>query len=257
MSTPPSSGLPKALLGVDAKMRRALEHRQQLLGEIDVFVESDSHSIRSKKFGEGFQHSWYMTFDPRPDWTKWGVLFGDMLHNLRSALDHLAWQLVRVNGHQPDSRTTFPIFYDQKEFLPKGRATRAMRGMSPEVQARIKGLQPFDPDGKEPEDKALWLLRELNNYDKHRIVTPCVLATGGGTVGHPTGCTIEWAGTVDEGAPFMTVYSPVACDEVPVKIDATLQIGVDVGPLMFPLNDIVEKLGKAVDATIQRFFDQF
>lgn len=39
---------------------------------------------------------------------KWGVLIGDVVHNLRSALDHLAWQLVLRNGGESSWRTQFP-----------------------------------------------------------------------------------------------------------------------------------------------------
>lgn len=37
------------------------------------------------------------------------TLVGDIVHELRSSLDHLAWQLVKQNGGKPDHLTDFPI----------------------------------------------------------------------------------------------------------------------------------------------------
>jgi hypothetical protein len=37
---------------------------------------------------------------------QWSDLVADCAHNLRSALDHLACQLVIANGHSPTSRTS-------------------------------------------------------------------------------------------------------------------------------------------------------
>lgn len=37
------------------------------------------------------------------------TLTGDILHELRSALDLLAWQFVRVSGGEPTDETSYPI----------------------------------------------------------------------------------------------------------------------------------------------------
>ena len=55
----------------------------------------------------------------------WGVLIGEILHNLRSALDHLIWQLVILETGAPPTttKTAFPIFetaagYKSREARP-------------------------------------------------------------------------------------------------------------------------------------------
>jgi len=45
-----------------------------------------------------------------------GVLLGDWAHNLRSALDHLMWQLVILYGGTPNRRTQFPIFQRKRDY---------------------------------------------------------------------------------------------------------------------------------------------
>ena len=46
--------------------------------------------------------------------TEWPGLIGDIIHNLRAALDYLAWQLVIAHGGTPNSGTQFPVFSTQK-----------------------------------------------------------------------------------------------------------------------------------------------
>jgi hypothetical protein len=51
----------------------------------------------------------------------WRTIIGDCLHNLRSALDHLAWRLVHLAGKKPTDgdMTTFPI--SDSPFTKKGK----------------------------------------------------------------------------------------------------------------------------------------
>jgi hypothetical protein len=47
----------------------------------------------------------------------WSIIIGEMVHNLRSALDHLVWQLVILEtSEQPvGDRTQFPIFESEEK----------------------------------------------------------------------------------------------------------------------------------------------
>lgn len=56
--------------------------------------------------------TWRAQIDPPPPALRLAVVAGDILHSLRSALEHLAWALVLENGGEPsDSKpaTQFPI----------------------------------------------------------------------------------------------------------------------------------------------------
>ena len=98
---------------------------------------------------------------------RWSVIIGEIIHDLRSALDHLAWQLGinNLRGRDPHDRTEFPIFLDatgKDGFGKKGRPK--IRDLGPNSRAFIEGLQPFD----RPDDP-LWILQTMSNTDKHRI----------------------------------------------------------------------------------------
>ena len=52
---------------------------------------------------------------------RWGVLVGELIHNLRSALDYLIGEFVREGGREPDSGNAFPISKTRARYLKKKR----------------------------------------------------------------------------------------------------------------------------------------
>jgi hypothetical protein len=53
----------------------------------------------------------------------WGVQVGEIVHNLRSALDHSIWELVILTTGRPPALPTknqFPIFKSKDGFLARG-----------------------------------------------------------------------------------------------------------------------------------------
>ena len=56
---------------------------------------------------------------------RWGVIVGEIVHDLRSALDHLVWQLVEIGDGRPDHDHSFPL-YNREESSDSFRA-RACR----------------------------------------------------------------------------------------------------------------------------------
>ena len=94
---------------------------------------------------------------------------GEIGHNLRSALNLLAHEMIKLNGATPSSRAEFPIFLSEAAF-PKANNSK-LRGLSPAQLKTMENLQPFKME--KPEDHALWGLHELNNADKHRVIVDC------------------------------------------------------------------------------------
>jgi hypothetical protein len=99
------------------------------------------------------------------------AIVGDIVHNLRSALDHLAWQLVSVGVANGETRSQgwekiqFPIAHSFDSFVSmKGRAIEGARREAIKVLDRLKPYQGGND--------ALWLLRQLDNTDKHSFILP-------------------------------------------------------------------------------------
>lgn len=125
---------------------------------------------------------------PPPDL---GVLVGEIAHNLRSALDGLIYQLACLNPAAGDTPTgtQFPIFLSGtpsgcKRRLAKGRRSKTMCGdtrhfnclgmkfidlLLPKHQAAIEMLQPYKRGGGGTSN-LLYLISEINNADKHRLL---------------------------------------------------------------------------------------
>jgi hypothetical protein len=103
-----------------------------------------------------------------------GLITGDIIHNLRSCLDHLAWQLVDANGGKPSSHTMFPIFEDPTAPTDyKSRIERILKGASPDAIKLVQSLHPYKGG-----NDGLYALHRLDITDKHRLlITVGIVAT--------------------------------------------------------------------------------
>jgi len=95
-----------------------------------------------------------------------GVVAGDVIHNLRSALDHLARELVIANGANPRDegrpRTQFPIV-TASEQQPVIHTESG--DISSAAQVLLEVVQPNNRP-----DHPLAVLTRLANIDKHRTI---------------------------------------------------------------------------------------
>lgn len=97
---------------------------------------------------------------------EWALLFGDAVHNLRSALDSLVWELAHIDGNAPRNPRGlyFPIVADEARWPS---AAKMLDACPIEVVERIRLMQPFlIPD---PGTSGLEVLATLSNQDKHRM----------------------------------------------------------------------------------------
>jgi hypothetical protein len=88
---------------------------------------------------------------------------GDVVQNLRTALDHLANHLVAVAGNAPTRHTQFPIAKGADTY--EAGKTKQVEGMRPEAVEAIDRLKPYKGG-----NDLLWKIHELNNIDKHRTL---------------------------------------------------------------------------------------
>jgi hypothetical protein len=91
---------------------------------------------------------------------------GDAIHNLRSALDHLACALIYVNGSKPSPKVEFPIL-DGPITTAKREARFAgkVEGMRKEVIDAIRDIKPYQGG-----NDALWRVHRLDVIDKHDVL---------------------------------------------------------------------------------------
>ena len=151
---------------VQAKLTRAGEHLDALEAAIGEFLDSEPFRPRPGADTETEESVIRIQIVRAPPVVEWGVAIGDVLHNLRSFLDHLVWHL---GGNPPPNEDTseFPIFLDRVKYRRQG--IERVVGAPPEAQAIIEDLQPFQR-GHEAHLDPLWSLYELSNADKHRLL---------------------------------------------------------------------------------------
>lgn len=148
---------------IQAKIKRANKHILDLSTASHAFWNSAQNPIQfSDDFVTGM-HTYY--WDGSEDFLfDVSLTAGDAVHNLRSALDQLAYQLVRASGNSPDHKTGFPIAGDANKYrfdpFPGN-----VKGMSDEAIKAIDAVKPYKGGNDD-----LWRLHRLNIIDKHRLL---------------------------------------------------------------------------------------
>jgi hypothetical protein len=152
--------------GVRAKIKRAKKHIDEFESLADSYIHGDFCTIGAKpKHYPGNLVIYVTRIDPIPEDIP--LIFGDAVHNLRSALDHLAWQLVEAGGGTPSKDTYFPISKTPegyKSAIGKGDIDKMPLGAEKELAL----VQPYATG-----DNTLWHLHKLDIADKHRLVITC------------------------------------------------------------------------------------
>lgn len=107
----------------------------------------------------------FMPSEPLPPVLQWSARFGDGVHNLRAALDRLAFELCHVEGQTPPKPTQiyFPIAEDQSQWSAK---TRHLGTIPASLLGRLRDVQPWH--NSEPRTDPLSLLHAIDIVDKHR-----------------------------------------------------------------------------------------
>lgn len=160
--------------GTKLKIVRAKEQIDFLYQEIHLFFTGEPKPYEVITESNSKEPSYRVRLKKnRPPPREWGVLVGEIAYNLRSALDHLAWQLALLTTPTPSSRTEFPIFNDAIKFRDSSTGARPKIQNTPiAAQAVIESLQPYH-SGDWPPVISLWWLHEINRIDKHREIIPC------------------------------------------------------------------------------------
>jgi len=149
------------------KLIRAREVLDELRVDVRAFVESRPYELTQREAGGVVTYELRLVESPPQ---RLSVIAGEIAHDLRSALDHLAWHAIEANGERPSRDTAFPI---QRE-ADESAFARQTRGMSNRVVAAVRDTQPFSnaTPGRDP----LLRLHDFNRFDKHRLLHVVAIA---------------------------------------------------------------------------------
>jgi len=159
-----------------------------------------------------------------------GPIVGDYVQNLRSALDHLAWEMVQKGDgrdHNPNL-VQFPIYS-----IGRSRRTgsRRLRTFENQIEKNLPGVsreQKALARRHQPYHRGQWqlaTLAALSNQDKHRVITPTLLFISPDIKQHhlePTsGRILEWRVLLPDGEPVKetTPFLEVIVDDPEARVE--------------------------------------
>jgi hypothetical protein len=160
-----------ALDGAFARIDRAEEHLANLKSRVDEYVKPLGGGVEVRVVPG--QQPRFPSEPPKLGEIPitFGILIGETVQNLRTALDYLVYELANWrSGPDKSRRTQFPI--ESKPYGFNGRIDSFLEGVFEDHVAAIKRLQPFD--GRR---NWLWHIRDISNTDKHNVV-PATMGFG-------------------------------------------------------------------------------
>lgn len=161
--------------GIREKLKRSHENILSLQSEINEFIESGEFAVFSfedkvtvQKAAEYHRH--------RVIPLRFSVLAGEIIHHLRSCLDHIAWELSGNWYRQSKSRRDirFPVFEkcpppDSKR--KTGYERQVLGISSPAALILIEWFQPFM--AANPQNSPLLIAHTMDITDKHQSLVLC------------------------------------------------------------------------------------
>jgi hypothetical protein len=155
------------LSGSVAKIARANEHLKALNSEIDAVLDERKPYIARFDFDKNCCSYALVLCSQYFAEPHLGIILGDFVHNLRSALDYIITALVSANpGALLRASNKFPICDEPGDY--KAKAPRMLAGITHGLN-EIRALQPFNRTP--PQYDPLFLVNFFSNADKHRVIS--------------------------------------------------------------------------------------
>lgn len=153
---------------IQRRLRYADAHAATLKRQIERFPTDTYKTIAHVESG-GLEHV-YKVHGLQRIPGNWPFILGDFLHNMRAALDNMAYAfaLTKQDPLPPavETRIAFPVTDSAGDFKNKARNLTADAGQA--FRDYAESVQPYG--GFDSPHAALFQLARLNNIDKHRKV---------------------------------------------------------------------------------------
>ena len=244
--------------GIAEKLKRADENIAYLHGEIGRFFDGCKYPVIPYIDGQEWEDAInYHASLAIP--IAFSVLCGEIIHHMRSCLDHIAWHFSSAQyRREHDSRIEFPIYRDKP--LTKDQIARyngKVEGITkPRVRELIEELQPYHR-GSDAINHPLCIIHDMDRFDKHRelmMISSCIHWTVPGA----TIADIVAAMRQNEGKPLTP--------EEQTRAERTLQMETKISPQVAfvqfgnrqrePIIPSLKQLQDIVDRTVNIFAAQ-
>jgi hypothetical protein len=195
----------EALEGARAKIDRAKQHFEQLKSEIASDGAADRYGLF---FLDDFQtREHIVTFQmPKHLSIRYGILAGEVIGQVRSALEHAVWELV---PRPVEGKTGFPVIWEQSKYQDKKLVM--IDGINNSAATAIERVQPFNSGG---DSAPLYVLNETWKRDKHRV--------------------LNLVGQTVLGFQRVYIFPDKVVRQIPTTISGKLEDGAEVARFDFP-----------------------
>jgi hypothetical protein len=152
------------------KVERAYRHIHELNHVLDEFLQTDFYTAGMEENPDTGRYTFRVSMASQLP-AEIPLSMGDAVHNMRSALDHLAAGIVRRAGLS-GKHTYFPFDEERQGLitrLNKGPIKQACPGIKDIIVDKVKSYR----GGNTP----LWELNKLDNIDKHNLLIPAIYNT--------------------------------------------------------------------------------
>lgn len=208
------------------KMGRALDHREAINARIESYASGDAYEVLLHAHGED-QH--ISIREPDPDIS---VRVGELIYQCRSTLDHLFFELVKLNqrgitlpkGWERDA--AFPLHPKRPDGVSSSPVPREKFGslsrdwISDAAFTFIERLQPYNSGNVSTQLRAM---HKFTNIDKHRYLHTAVGAVEVEEIAQSASGTLHSIGfPVKDGAELKPTGLPPEWVDVPMKMQSKL-----------------------------------
>lgn len=230
-----------------AKHGHAVRRADELRTVIDEFFEHQSHRLRMRADFDSSTEWYILRINYVPEFESFteelGVLVGEIIHHLRSALDHLAWQLACEYAHGTPTNPRSVTFKVCES------VSSALHGRPPTFFDRhdwqhLHEFQPCKGLNGRPDSWSgeyvhqLSLLHSMWNQDKHKTL-PIVMLTPNQFSTIPTRFTMPpWIARTSDSFQFLPEkirnHDPDAEAFDLTQADLILRVDAEVGRMKVP-----------------------
>ncbi len=261
------------LAGCEEKLWRAQEHFELLQEEIARLGKVQLATFRTEPKPDTENTLWTVVDSiTQPD-LRLATILGDVIHNLRSSLDHLVFELafLGVRGKKIPDKTAFPASLTRANWESSHVQDTLLEGLLKKHRAMLYRAQPCYRKRDSASCRAkerrkrnpIADLHNLWNEDKHRMIQPVVLAPNEmkPTLG-------PWHNCRPAGVPIINLDflgQPVKPETevltIPVKVtgdNPSVQVKIEIGGQIslrngFPVINAMTAIGGWVQAILMAF----
>ena len=251
-------GTPDPLRSSYLKLGRANDHIESLNEAVDGFLDTDPYMVKTD-FYEKIQEFVLRLQIRESSPERISLIVGDVVNNLRAALDQMICDLVRSRGADCN-QTQFPMHRVTYPNAPP----KSMSVLAGPIWTHLERTQPSFISPDDPEIVLLYQMVKLSNRDKHRSILLAATTTEEFTVTAPFGMDIldpVYRGPFAHDAVFARIkpHGPLMPNVyVEFDVSPTVGFGKGSGPATgAPVVKMLEGCAEVVTNIIEDFAQYF